>query len=80
MSRITIYFDDSDFEINENYATSDSIDFIASVGGFLGLFMGFSILSFIELGYYFILWIVIVRKSKKVEARRILMFTEQIKF
>lgn len=41
-------------------------DFIALVGGLLGLFMGFSVLSVIEFVYYFTLrfyWI--IRRTKR---------------
>jgi hypothetical protein len=64
MSRVSIYIEDSNFELTERYAIFDSMDFLASCGGFSGLFMGFSILSFIEIFYYFILWIIILHKSK----------------
>lgn len=67
MSRLTIYFENSDFEAIERYAVFDFMDFVASCGGLLGLFMGFSILSFLELAYYVILWIIMLRKSRKVE-------------
>lgn len=86
MSRLTIYFENSDFETTERYAVFDSMDFLASCGGLLGsldffrikhnlkifhsyvgLFMGFSILSLIEISYYFILWIAMFKKTKMVE-------------
>lgn len=67
MSRFTIYFENADFEVIERYAVFDFMDFVASCGGLLGLFMGFSILSFLELAYYVILWIIMLRKSRKVE-------------
>lgn len=67
MSRLTIYFENSDFESTERYAVFDSMDFLASCGGLLGLFMGFSILSLIEISYYFILWIALIRKPRMVE-------------
>ena len=52
MSRLTIYFQEPQFEATERYALYELCDYIAASGGVLGLFMGFSILSFIELLYY----------------------------
>lgn len=52
MSRLTIYFQEPQFEVTERYALFGFSDYIAASGGVLGLFMGFSILSFIELLYY----------------------------
>ena len=41
------------------------VDFIASLGGLFGLFLGFSIVSFVEIIY----WIV-VRGSRNMQQRR----------
>lgn len=67
MSRLSIYIENSDFEATERYSVFDSMDFLSSCGGLLGLFMGFSILSLIELGYYFMLWLSLLRKPRSVE-------------
>lgn len=58
MSRLTIYFQDPQYESSELYALFTFSDYIASCGGVLGLFMGFSILSCFELVYYFMVFIV----------------------
>ncbi|KAL1488870.1 hypothetical protein ABEB36_014665 [Hypothenemus hampei] len=52
MSRLTIYFRKSQFVTsirNELYGVAD---FMASIGGLLGLFTGFSVLSIIEIFYF----------------------------
>lgn len=57
MGRITIYFQEPQFEATERYPLFTLSDYIASCGGVLGLFMGFSILSFIELFYFILYWL-----------------------
>jgi Amiloride-sensitive sodium channel len=74
MSRVSIYIEDSSYDQTERYAVFDSMDFLASCGGFSGLFMGFSILSFIEIFYYFILWIIILNRQKANEVEPIEVF------
>ncbi|KAF5296274.1 hypothetical protein FQR65_LT10269 [Abscondita terminalis] len=64
---VDVYFEVTDFSRftkNELYGSSD---IIASVGGLLGLFLGFSILSIVEVLYYVTLklWCKIVRDKKK---------------
>lgn len=44
----------------------DALDFLSFVGGILGLFAGFSALSFIELIYWFTFRIFIENKSSRV--------------
>lgn len=82
MSRVSIYFEDSKFESSERYLIFDSLDFLAGCGGVSGLFMGFSILSFIEIFYYVILWVITCRKRSKqvaVEPVKIFILSEGMK-
>lgn len=54
-SRLTIFFKDSYFVTSKRSELYGSADFLADTGGLLGLFMGVSILSLIEIFYYFTL-------------------------
>lgn len=54
-SRLTIFFKNSYFVTSRRSELYGSADFLADTGGLLGLFMGVSILSLIEIFYYFTL-------------------------
>ena len=45
-----LYFAGGNYEVTKEYYTYDTNSFIADVGGNLGLFLGFSLLSFFDLG------------------------------
>lgn len=47
-----------------------SADFFASTGGLFGLFMGASLLSFIEFIYYFTLRLFYTRRAEHAKAKR----------
>lgn len=51
-SRLIIFFKEMQFITLKRYELYGPIDFLANCGGLLGLFMGFSMLSFIELLYF----------------------------
>ena len=52
MSKIKIYFKKNQFVALKRSELYGLTDFLSNCGGLLGLFMGFSILSIIELLYY----------------------------
>ena len=45
-----MYFPGGNYEVTNEYYTYDENSFIADVGGYLGLFLGFSLLSFFDMG------------------------------
>lgn len=51
-ARISISFSDNQFFASRRSQLYDTIDFFGNCGGLLGLFMGFSFLSVIEMVYY----------------------------
>lgn len=51
-SRLVIFFKETQFITYKRYELYGPVDFLANCGGLLGLFMGFSLLSFIELVYF----------------------------
>lgn len=52
-SRLIVSFNDEHFIPTTRMASSNYIDFLAGAGGLFGLFMGASLLSIVELLYYF---------------------------
>lgn len=52
LNSLNVYFKEAQFVAIKRYERYGSIDFLANCGGLLGLFMGFSVLSFIELLYF----------------------------
>lgn len=66
-----IFFKTDEFITNKRSELFGRTDFIANCGGLLGLFMGVSILSIVEIIYYFIVHLVCrSRKSgTKVEQK-----------
>ena len=59
-TRVNIYFEEDKFFATERHELYGWVDFIANCGGLVGLFMGCSMLTFIETVYYILLY-----KSKK---------------
>lgn len=53
MSRLSIYFKESQFITSKRSELYGVTDFLANCGGIFGLFMGFSILSMVEMLYHF---------------------------
>lgn len=52
MARVTIFFKEMQFITSERNELYGSTDFLANCGGLLGLFMGFSFLSIVEIFYF----------------------------
>lgn len=51
-SAVTIFFKDDDFIFSKRNELYSFTDFIANFGGILGLFLGISILSIVEIIYF----------------------------
>jgi len=62
-SEFTLLLRDRHFFPIHYKAQFSPVDVIALVGGFFGLFLGFSILSFVEIIYYFMIRPIINKKS-----------------
>lgn len=53
LSKLTIGFGQNEFDTIRRFQLSGPLEFLAACGGFLGLFMGISLLSIAELFYFF---------------------------
>lgn len=65
MSRLSIYFKENQFITSKRSELYGITDFLANCGGIFGLFMGFSILSMVEMLYHFSLRLWSNMTSKK---------------
>jgi acid-sensing ion channel, other len=73
LARLTIFFKEAQFITSKRSELYGLTDFMANCGGLLGLFMGVSILSLIEILYYITLRLAChlnYRRYKKSKARR----------
>lgn len=55
VAALNVFFKDNEFVALKRFQLYGSVDFLANCGGLLGLFVGVSVLSIIEVFYYFIL-------------------------
>lgn len=53
-SLLLVYFTDDEFIVLKRYASFGTITLLSNLGGFLGLFLGVSVLSFVEVFYFFV--------------------------
>lgn len=58
LTRVTIFFKEDQFITSKRSQLYGTIDFLSACGGLLGLFIGSSILSLIEIVYYVLLRII----------------------
>jgi acid-sensing ion channel, other len=52
---MTIYFADDEFIVLRRFARYEFVNFISHIGGILGLFLGVSVLSAVEVFYFFVI-------------------------
>ena len=55
VSSFSIYFADDEFIVFRRSASFGAVSLLSNVGGLLGLFLGISVLSIVELFYYFVI-------------------------
>lgn len=77
-SRFTVSFDDELFAPTKRIENHSWSDFIASAGGLFSLCMGASILSIVELIYYFVLHIFVTyfNGRKQTNTKRMIFMIE----
>lgn len=73
-ARLSIFFKEHQFITSKRSELYGKTDFLANCGGLLGLFMGVSVLSIVEVIYYFTLRLgctLRIRKSRKRKSLRL---------
>jgi acid-sensing ion channel, other len=55
---MSVYFADDEFIVMKRYASFGTVTLLSNVGGLLGLFLGASVMSFIEIFYFFVIRLV----------------------
>jgi acid-sensing ion channel, other len=54
----SVYFADDEFIVMRRYASFGTVTLLSNIGGLLGLFLGASVMSFIEVFYFFVIRLV----------------------
>lgn len=54
-SSVSIYFADDEFNVFKRSASFGVVSLLSNVGGLLGLFLGISVMSVVEVFYYFVI-------------------------
>lgn len=73
MARLSIFFKETQFITSKRSELYGKTDFLANCGGLLGLFMGVSILSIVEIFYYLTIRLccnLSMRKKRKATMRK----------
>lgn len=73
LARLSIFFKETQFITSKRSELYGQTDFLANCGGLLGLFMGVSILSIVEIIYYLTIRLccnLTMRKKRKATLRK----------
>lgn len=54
-SMTTFYLADDEFIVYRRFANFGNVNLVANIGGLLGLFLGVSVLSVVEVFYFFVI-------------------------
>lgn len=71
MARLSIFFKENQFLSSKRSELYGTTDFLANVGGLLGLFMGVSTLSFVELVYFCTVRLITNLKMRKKKLKEL---------
>lgn len=55
VASVSIYFADNEFSAYKRFESYGTVQLLSNIGGFLGLFLGISVLSLVEFFYFFTL-------------------------
>lgn len=78
LARIVIFFRDNQFIASKRSELYGQTDFLANAGGLLGLFMGVSILSLVEVVYFFTLRVYYRARKYRQDRSAKVNFIEQL--
>jgi hypothetical protein len=67
IASLKVFFKDNEFVPLKRFQLYGTVDFLANCGGLLGLFVGVSVLSIVEIFYYFILRLACIMRNPDPE-------------
>ncbi|KAG5682311.1 hypothetical protein PVAND_011670 [Polypedilum vanderplanki] len=67
LATLKVFFKDNEFVPLKRFQLYGTVDFLANCGGLLGLFVGVSVLSIVEIFYYFILRLACIMRNPDID-------------
>lgn len=77
LSKVVIFFKEEEFHVSKRSELYSGFELVGTIGGLLGLYMGISVLSVLELIYYFSLRLFCISRMQKIEEKRLLLEQQQ---
>lgn len=71
LTKMSIFFKEEEFHVSKRSELYSGFELVGTIGGLLGLFMGISVLSVLELIYYFSLRLFCISRMQKIEEKRL---------
>lgn len=71
LSKVSIFFKEEEFYVSKRSELYSVFELVGTIGGLLGLYMGISVLSVLELIYYFSLRMFCISRMQKIEEKRL---------
>lgn len=68
---MSIFFKEEEFYVSKRSELYSGFELVGTIGGLLGLYMGISVLSVLELIYYFSLRLFCISRMQKIEEKRL---------
>lgn len=78
LSKVSIFFKEEEFHVSKRSELYSGFELVGTIGGLLGLYMGISVLSVLELIYYFSLRLFCISRMQKIEQKRLLLEQQQL--
>lgn len=72
LSKVSIFFKEEEFHVSKRSELYSGFELVGTIGGLLGLYMGISVLSVLELIYYFSLRLFCISRMQKIAEKRLL--------
>lgn len=70
LSKVSIFFKEEEFPVSKRSELYSGFELVGTIGGLLGLFMGISVLSVLEVIYYFTLRLFCISRMQKIAAKK----------
>lgn len=78
LSKMSIFFKEEEFYVSKRSELYSGFELVGTIGGLLGLYMGISVLSVLELIYYFSLRLFCISRMQKIEEKRLQQQQQQV--